>query len=421
MFAPQKSVYSDASVGTSHGFYVEDSNGAWITETAKLQKIGAYCKIWIADKYFSGSTPDLSHTNQKLTQAQVNAIADKFDAIYAKETAVFGFEYGGGPSGNGGVDEDSKIQILIYDIDYDYSAAQTGGTFGFFWAKDEFDQSSLSGNIKTNKAEIFYIDSHFADLEPGMIYSTLIHEFQHMINFNEKYLNHGLNSDVWYNEMLSMLAEDLLDPFITISALDDAHPIASRIPLFLGDYDITGPASAWLGGTRVYNSYSNAYAFGAYLARNFGGAKLVELMAKNSSVDIASISAALAACVDNLTDVSTFQQALSRYGEALVYTNTVGDTLSFNKTVTSNIGIQPYVFSGFDVWDMNYRWINAAGNIVASVQKGPFISNPDSPAAMPAYTVCIQSKDAWKNKTGSLSITVQKPAVPNVDVYLMVK
>jgi hypothetical protein len=39
-----------------------------------------------------------------------------------------------------------------------------------------------------------------------------------MINFNVKYVTHGVSSDPWYNEMLSKMAEDIISPLIGVGA-----------------------------------------------------------------------------------------------------------------------------------------------------------------------------------------------------------
>jgi hypothetical protein len=194
-------------------FWTQDENEHFTQINTTLRAAGTYSNVWVADANYDNSSQP--NNDNKITTAQAQALAQKFDTIYQKETPVFGFEYGGGffngtnSDGNGGVDGDPKIQILVYDIFGDYKIGQDGGVFGYFWAGDEFKTGApeLEGG-KSNEAEIFYIDAHFTDLVPNAIYSTLAHEFQHMINFNVKYLsaaNKKLTA-TWYNEMLSMLA-----------------------------------------------------------------------------------------------------------------------------------------------------------------------------------------------------------------------
>ena len=114
---------------------------------------------------------------------------------------------------------DTAVNILIYDISGDGSAPlSSSGIVGYFWAKDWYTDPDLvkAGypDYHSNNAEIFYIDSYFADDEPGIMYSTLCHEFQHMVNFNNKSVNNNKPADTWYDEMLSMTVEDMMSSYL---------------------------------------------------------------------------------------------------------------------------------------------------------------------------------------------------------------
>ncbi|MDR2398410.1 MAG: hypothetical protein LBD74_06590, partial [Spirochaetaceae bacterium] len=210
-----------ASLGDKRAFWVQDKADQWIQLPAVLRAVSPHSKVWVAEENYSELSE--GETDNKLTQEQVQRFADKFEQIYQYETALFGYEYGGGLSPTdkryGGVDGDPAVHILVYDIEYDYSPTQTMGVFGFYWAKDYYDQATLNTGqttMKTNRAEIFYIDAFFSDIVADAIYSTLAHEFQHMINFNEKALQRQKISETWYDEMLSLLAEDVISPKIGI-------------------------------------------------------------------------------------------------------------------------------------------------------------------------------------------------------------
>jgi hypothetical protein len=288
--------------GSTHDFWVDDEqvSGGWKEIPATLRAEGTYCKIWVADENYDNGS--VANNDLKITDARIGELQAKFHAIYPLVTGFFGHEYGGAgpnggkggdPSGTNGIDGDEKIHILVYDIGF--NGAQDSGTAGFFWGKDEWTQAQLgSANLKSNEAEIFYIDAHFTDKAPDLIYSTLIHEFQHMIHFNQKTLRLGRESQTWYNEMLSLLAEDLFCKDIGIQTTDNAHPIKARIPFFKTFYWARGVTEGdWLSDRYAIISYANTYAFGAYLVRNYGGAALLRAMATNNSVDITSVDSAL--------------------------------------------------------------------------------------------------------------------------------
>jgi hypothetical protein len=416
------------TVGSTKTFWVQKSN-AFIQIPATLRATGTHSNVWVANvNYASTSSSDVDN---KITTAQAGSLSTNFDKIYEMETPVFGYEYGGGITDTsdedyGGVDRDTKIQILVYDIDGDYESTQTGGVLGQFIMLDEFPQDVVDsaglGYNKTNEAEIFYVDAHFTDLAPDMMYSTLAHEFQHMINFNVKTIKSATSdqlplSGVWYNEMLSMLAEDLIDPLIDIGIDNGGHPFNVRIPDFLENYyfdDLT----VWHGNLE---SYANAYAFGAYLVRNFGGVDFIQKVMSDTQLDTASLDAALASDVNPLKDsgVNSFNTALARYGEVMLFNQTSDSrpsgVLSFNNTVTKKIGSTDYTFSGFDIWSKPWQ---------TSTRKtfyGPCVYNTDTKYSLKPRTMLLQSNSKWQNVTDSLKITIQPPSASGVELYVMVR
>ncbi|MDR1785428.1 MAG: hypothetical protein LBR23_03040 [Spirochaetaceae bacterium] len=375
--------YAACAVGDTGQFWVENSAKVMVQKNATLKVRSTWAKIWVADDNFD----DASNVNDdnKITALQADDLAEKFDLIYPIETAFFGTEMRKAsantpnPADVKGIDGDDRIQILVYDIDDDYPSNQSGGTFGYFWGKDEYTQAQLDSGgasaYKSNEAEIFYLDAHFLDKYPETMYSTLVHEFQHMIHFNRKTLRLGRNSETWYNEMLSMLAEDMISPLIEVGADNSGHPINMRIPTF-NVYYICGLTS-WLSGNAAVYSYSVAYAFGAYLARNYGGAAFVKDMFDNDEVNQASITAALAGqSVDPRVD--SFEDALLRFPEALLNNTTSG--ITFNKTVNYSmnvptVGSTNYNFAAFNIYDNNYKVSDGVFNAL-DISKGSYTNGP---------------------------------------------
>jgi hypothetical protein len=379
------------AVGDIRMFWVEASfdKGDYVQKQATLRATGAYGNVWVMDDAYSvtdGGTSDL-----KITTAQAEAFAQKFDLIYPVETKLLGYEYGGGvpdtdPS-YGGKDGDLKVQILVYDFG-------GGGAAGFFHGKDFYTGSY------SNLAEIFYLEVLGVDKGSDYMYSALVHEFQHMINFNQKRVKNNQASPSWYNEMLSLMAEDVISPLIGVGPDNSGHPIKTRTGTFLDSYNTEGIAE-W--GFLESNSYAKGFAFGAYLMRNWGGAELLSKILANNSVDIPSITAAL----DEIEPGMTFEKAVQRYGEALIFSGATksADVLSFDNTVEYTFSGTTYTAFAFDIWTMG----------------GPKLFPLTDTSDLKAYGLIVQSADAWKNKTGDLTITLNKPVSPNVELYLMVR
>ena len=345
------------------------------------------------ENYGSGASAN------KITDSQAQTLAQKFDQIYPLETKLIGYEYGGGPGGDGGKDGDPKVQILVYDI---VDTSGTAMAAGYFWSKDFYTNAQLGSTYKSNLAEIFYIDASQVINVPVYIYSALIHEFQHMIHFNQKYVKRGISSATWYNEMLSMMAEDVIGPMIGIPLTDSKHTIRVRMPTALYYYHAEG-ISEW--GTLSSRSYATKSAFGAYLMRNYGGAELLQRLISNSTTNNASITSALSEFSSGLT----FEQALAKYGEAMIFSGPQkpAGVTSFDNTVTKTISGTAYTVTGFDVWK-------------DFTVKGPTVLDLN-PIEMRPHSITIHSADGWKNKSGNVTITLQRPSDPNVTLYLMAK
>ena len=372
----------EAVAGSTRSFWIEQNvdKRDWIYKPATLLASGTYGNIWVMDNCIGSE--------------QAKALADKFDIIYPAETNLIGYEYGGGPGGTGGKDGELKIQILVYDIGNNIA--------GFFWSKDFYQQDLLPAQMKTNNAEIFYIDAGVVKRQIDYIYSTLVHEFQHMIHFNQKEVKQNISSASWYNEMLSMMTEDVMAKTIGIEMSSSYHKIRVRMPDFLRYYYLRG-ITEWTGD---FISYAKGIAFGAYLLRNYGGAGLLQEMLANNSTGTNSITAALNKFAGSGIN---FEEALRRFGEAIVFSGTMpDDVLSFDKTVNYSKGVYTYTAVKFNVW-----------TDFGSVK--PAILNGNQQEELRPYSLTVHQDASWKGKTGSFSITLQRPNDPNVEFYLMVK
>jgi len=422
-------------------FKVEKADGTWTSIPATLRAIGQYSYIWVADASHSTSS---TIGDNKITTSQAGLLRDKFDGtigadykdgVFRNVSTIFGYEYGGGDSGNGGRDGDQHISILVYDIDFDYSANQTGGVFGYFWSKDFYTQAQLDSHYasnyppgvpvpQTNYAEIFYLDAHFADRYPEAIYSTLAHEYQHMIHFNMKTVRLGRNSAIWFNEMCSMVAEDLVLGNIGLNPVS-AGP-QSRLNVFAYHYAESG-LSDWLSGNEVLKSYAGAFAFGAYLARNFGSAGFFRELMHNNKVNEEAISAAMAAA-GAVGNGKGFSQELLRYSEALVLTASpaVDGLRSLNKEATSFITVGTagdyikYTATPIDLGSI--QQYNLGTNKLVNNRYGLRRYLPSEAIELRPYGISIHTQDSWvADGSGDLELILEAPADSAVRLFLIVR
>ena len=386
-----------------------------------LRATNTYASVWVATDYDaqSGST-----SADAITATLAQSIAATFTSIYPVETSVLGYEYGGGPNGSGGVDGKKPVDIILYDIGFDTASdpVANGGVVGYFWGKDWYPTSSYT---YSNQGEIFYIDTLFAKNASGVMYSTLAHEFQHMINWNVKTVTNGVSPRTWYNEMLSQVSEDMLSSYLTANASGYAvstdGPIAARMPTFNAGYYLSG-LTDWLSGSDVYYSYAGSYAFGAYLARNYGGASLINAIESNNSVDANSITAALTSL--NCSEKS-FDAAFARYPEALICsssgntTSTLALSNTFDRTDTHTVNGYSYTFPAFDIATYSFSYTDANGN--KKTYTGPSVYSLATTADIRPYGCFIQSSSSWINISGNLTVTLVRPADSNISMYLVVR
>ena len=415
----------DWEIGDTREFWVELAPNSldFVQISTKLIAQGDFCNIWVADDDYKPSS------------TKYGELATKFDQIYPLETNLLGYEYGGGPEGQrfgpeGGIDGDARIQILVHNINE--NSDMDGTILGYFFSIDEYTQVEVNNSygqyygidkIRSNEAEIFYIDSEtmeWTDPDTGragmdLIYSTLIHEFQHMINYSQKNLRRNINPEVWYNEMLAMLAEDVIGPLTGIGIGSGGHPVDERIPLFLDIYDWYG-VDQWEDGDPL--PYSTVYAFGAYLIRNFGGPALINQMLFNSSANQTSVTQAM----KTVNSSYSFEYALERYAEALLYSTSKGginNRVSFDKTATSKVNGKDYTAAAFDIWeigtsDPDYRdllesiWESQINVDITMNMKGPIIYRLLPSYTTPGHSVCLHNAGLSGLTSGKLNVTYTK-------------
>jgi hypothetical protein len=326
-------------VGDSHTFMNESTQDTIRATLRKVNNDGTIAlNVWVADDAWGACTK--SHC---LNQAMVDAYAEKFlktgatNDIYDWVTGIFGKPWGDHNYDNDLIDAAAAqaVDILFFDIDGDGERDPDGGVLGFFWSKD-----NLKGNkvASSNERLMFYMDSvlsakpsgdswDISDDWPAEMVSTLAHEFQHMIHYYQKTVlqTAGIGTETWLNEMASMITEDLLADKLQVNGprginyadgtAGSASSTDGRLPLynrnnFIGVVD-------WYSGSAALSSYAINYAFGAYLARNFGGAELFRHLVQNQYTDYRALEDA----VQKMGYTETLSTLLQKWGVAALCSN----------------------------------------------------------------------------------------------------
>ncbi|HSM15405.1 MAG TPA: hypothetical protein VK845_00220 [Gemmatimonadales bacterium] len=196
-------------LGDQRDFWVcaETTCSSFVQVTATAKYVGPRGAIYLDNTVPAGG----------LTQADIDSIGTLFDGgpgggsdnMYAIDSAAFGSE--------SDLDGNSVAIILLTDAVNALSGnCNSAGSviLGFFFGTDLFP-----GMANSNGGEIFYgfvpdpanpsctVSKSFVE---SMLPPTFIHEFQHMISFNQRVLvRSGLSEDTWLNEALSHFAEEL--------------------------------------------------------------------------------------------------------------------------------------------------------------------------------------------------------------------
>ncbi len=304
-------LYKNYSKGDSESFCVDMDNDnnctKWVNAT--VQKIvDAFTSfgerkliVWVEDNEYN---------NREITSKMVDDLANAFlqsgsnNDIYDWDTSLYGAEWGSHNKSNL-IGYDGNIHILIYKMDEDRVA-------GYFWSKDNYTKSQVPAS---NEKIMFYINSTLYsgnvagfDKEKAKkeTFSTLAHEFQHMIHFYQREVLKNIDDATWFNEMLSEATEDLVATKLKYKGPRNVDPKdgsagesgndGGRYPYF-NRYDYY---SLTLWHDRDIASYGIVSSFGAFLLRNYGGAKVLHDLEKSNYADEKALESATGKSIHEL-------------------------------------------------------------------------------------------------------------------------
>ena len=320
-----------------------------------------------------------------LSHSDFEKIGKTFDKIFDSEVALLGrnddFEHFGGyikPKKN------SKVVILLYDIFCDSHMKNKSWTYGFFNPNDFLLEESFENS---NADQIIYIDSVLYKKSPETTLTTLSHEFAHLLNYCNKNMkiagDDASDSQTWYSEMLAMVTEDLLyDKVFKPLGFSNNTVIKNRIP----DY-LMGHQNGYVNwDSNVLDSYGNAFAYGSFLIRNYGGPKLFHEIATNVLFDEASINAALRKM--NLKD--DYYSTFSEYAKCSV-NQKISDNAESVRTLNKDSSWKGFFADKIDVLSYNAGGVSLTksgseveigpgGFIVQYAGKGANIINVTKPS-----------------------------------------
>jgi hypothetical protein len=193
------------TVGDQRAFKVLSSitRANYDSVLATVQSVGQHIAIYV----------DNNRPANGLTTAQYDSLRDAFDQkLYPADTAAFGRE--------SDIDGNGIVIVLMTNVVNKMVTAteclNTGYVAGFFYNAD----IDLSAAYLFNNGEVFYTIvadptgalscGHSTASVTRVVPGTLVHEFQHMISYNQHVrIRHGASEVLWLNEAMSHYAEEL--------------------------------------------------------------------------------------------------------------------------------------------------------------------------------------------------------------------
>ncbi len=274
----------------------------------------------------------------KIDQSIITDLGMTFDDYYDQLVAAFapvGMDVDGFPG----------IFYLLTPLDVN----QGSYVAGYFYGINEFPKSEF---WYSNQKEILFLTTHGYD-DPNkwseMVKSTMAHEFQHLINFtnrcpqNQDQLDEYL-TEIWINEGLSMVAEDLVYPGGHNPALDELRVIPY----------LTAPAGDSLCTWKSkLADYAPAYMFMRYFVDRFGEPIIKELLQSNqfgldSLVSVSNkepfvslfrnwLTAVYVGCQD--TSQKSGFEVYDKYSTLKLFEISQGNPLAITKTLPASLSI----------------------------------------------------------------------------------
>lgn len=188
---------SQSGLSENRVFYAQMINNGntygWFNIPAHLLKVSDNLAIYLQN-------------SQNVSAYALNKLAQEFDYHYTSMTNIYGT--------HSDIDANGKIIILLMDINKTKGSGSQ--VLGYF------NPSDMHGN---NKGEILYMDISNANNNTDKAIGTIIHEFQHLINYN--YVISGERNEMssWLNEALSESTSILFNKTTAESRINEFNKI----------------------------------------------------------------------------------------------------------------------------------------------------------------------------------------------------
>ncbi|MBN1468233.1 MAG: hypothetical protein JXM74_03005 [Fusobacteriaceae bacterium] len=335
--------------------------------------------VWVANDYTSEITEDEA---QDIADSFYNS-SDTDNSIYSLITNIYGEEWG--DTGYSSlISATDTIDILLTPLNTTYPS-DDGYVVGYFYNVDTYKNYSNS-----NQRNIFYIDAAlysktantgYDDYYYNACYSTLAHEFTHMVVWYQKIIKAlGLKTspEIWLNEMMAMISEDLIDDKIKINGVTgEVEGSKDRIPYFNYYYNYypTICTSSFGLGNYAVNGVLGLYLTRAYCRDNLD---VLKSIMTNTGTGYDSIEIATGDSFE--TVIENFGKALILSGDSTIST----EKLNINTSFSVTDGNYSYAFENINIFDTGsyyytlrnvFNTIKGSGNLYKKIKSSSDSTN----------------------------------------------
>lgn len=250
-------------------------------------------KIYSGSKCLIYSEVNTSNDTAYVSQTRGKEIGDSFEVsnsfhpegtpIFDVVTTTFGNPWGISSSGeeinDGGRDGEKQVLFLLYKD-------TSSGTYGYFYWVDEEEKGFIdpSSNYESNGAEIVYINQFYANDDIAVL-STMAHEFQHLCDYNQKFVLDGNYTDRIYDESFDQAVPTLFNEGQSVLS-EDLNGFSLQMSGNKGNdflFDVCDDYMATISTASIsfftFNSgsdYGKGYLFWRFLYDTYGESTVIE-------------------------------------------------------------------------------------------------------------------------------------------------
>ena len=335
--------------------------------------------IWVEDELW-GENGGSGDVQQDMVDTLGDALTKTVSGTSVFQTLTNTFGQPWGTTATSGLlrQDTDTVHVFLADIagaGGDFLTPDGGSTAafiaGYFFARDVFLNRSTTSSLPGNEKLMVYVHGpafatgagagtwELTDFWPSEMALTTAHELQHLINYYQSTVRTGRKrTDVWLDELMSVLSEELIAErfrqFSELEALPDADssflgprgvPPGVRRPIDtveavgrLVDFVLVPDRALTVWGGAVQYDYAASYAFGTWLVRNFGGVGLLPRIHESTSTGTRAVEDAVRW---HTGESLTFGELLERWAAANVLSDRNVPARSYRLTASAWFDSEP--------------------------------------------------------------------------------